>query len=63
MEPMYASNEILSERYNDTCPLCRDKITQMYHVDIPEGFKPAFGKRRGNTLRSIEHDIKYFRLI
>ena len=38
-----------------TCPYCRAPITQMYHVNIPEGFTTGFGKRikrRSNTTNS-----------
>ena len=53
MEPMYASHEILSSRYNDTCPLCRAKITEMYYVNIPEGFTTGFGKKRNGELKYL----------
>ena len=64
MEPMYASQEILSSKYNDTCPLCRAKITEMYYVDIPEGFTTGFGKRgkrgkRGKHGKRVNSEIKY----
>jgi hypothetical protein len=49
MVPMYASTQVLSDQFNDTCPLCRKKITEMYHVNIPEGFKTGFGKKRNNN--------------
>ena len=51
MEPMYASQEILSSKYNDTCPLCRAKITEMYKIDIPK--EVSFGKKRNNELKYL----------
>lgn len=35
--------------WHNTCPYCRAQITQMYHVNIPEGFTTGFGKRRRAT--------------
>ena len=50
-----------------TCPYCRAPITQMYHVNIPEGFTTGFGKRikrrgintnSGMSLKTIDRLIK-----
>jgi len=41
------------------CPFCRQEISSMYHVDIPEGFTTEFGKRikRRSTKRSTNSGI------
>ena len=50
-----AGNEYVDTDWQNGCPLCRQKISQMYHVNIPEGFTTEFGKRikrRSNTTNS-----------
>ena len=59
--------------WHNTCPYCRAQITQMYHVNIPEGFTTGFGKRikrksnkstnSGMSLKSIDRLIKLIQKI
>jgi len=43
-----AGNEFYDSGFHNDCPFCRQPISQMYHVNIPEGFTTGFGKRRSN---------------
>jgi len=45
------TKKVLSDRYNDTCPLCREKITEMYYINIPKGFTSGFGRRKSKSRR------------
>jgi hypothetical protein len=64
-----AGNEFYDTHWQNGCPYCRAPISQMYQVNIPEGFTTGFGrrritKRRSNTtyskmsLKSIDSLIK-----
>ena len=66
-----ATDTYFDTDWHDECPMCRQPITQMYHVDIPEGFTTGFGKRikrksnkstkvtnSGMSLKSINSLIK-----
>ena len=62
-----AGNEYVDTDWQNGCPLCRQKISQMYHVKIPEGFTTTteFGrliKRKSNnsgmSLKTIDRLIK-----
>jgi hypothetical protein len=51
-----AGNEFYDSGFHNDCPYCRQPISQMYHVNIPEGFKTGFGRKR--TTRYIDLDLK-----
>ena len=59
-----AGNEYVDTDWQNGCPLCRQKIDSMYHVDIPEGFTTGFGRKRttrytGLDLKTINKWMKY----
>ena len=43
-----AGNEFYDSGFHNDCPYCRQPISQMYQVNIPEGFTTGFGRRRSN---------------
>jgi hypothetical protein len=43
-----ATNTYYDTHWQNGCPYCRAPISQMYHVNIPEGFTTGFGRRRSN---------------
>ena len=43
-----AGNEYYDSDFHNDCPYCRQPISQMYRVNIPEGFTTGFGRRRSN---------------
>ena len=43
-----AGNEFYDTVWHNDCPYCRQPISQMYRVNIPEGFTTGFGRRRNN---------------
>jgi len=43
-----AGNEFYDSGFHNDCPYCRQPISQMYRVNIPEGFTTGFGRRRSN---------------
>ena len=59
-----AGNEFYDTNWHDNCPICRQPIDSMYHVDIPEGFTTGFGRKRttrytGLDLKTINKWMKY----
>jgi hypothetical protein len=43
-----ATNTYYDTHWQNGCPYCRQPISQMYRVNIPEGFTTGFGRRRNN---------------
>jgi hypothetical protein len=43
-----AGNDYYDSGWHNDCPFCRQPISQMYQVNIPEGFTTGFGRRRSN---------------
>jgi hypothetical protein len=43
-----AGNDYYDSGWHNDCPFCRQPISQMYRVNIPEGFTTGFGRRRSN---------------
>ena len=60
-----ATNTYFDTHWQNGCTICRQPITQMYHVNIPEGFTTGFGRRikrsttnSGMSLKTIDRLIK-----
>jgi len=53
-----AGNEYQDTDWQNGCPLCRQKISQMYRVNIPEGFTTGFGRRRSNFGKMTPNVVK-----
>jgi hypothetical protein len=49
-----ATNTYYNTHWQDGCPYCRAPISQMYLVNIPEGFTTGFGRRRSNFGKRIK---------
>jgi len=49
-----AGNEYHDTDWQNGCPLCRQKIDSMYHVNIPEGFTTGFGRKRTTRYTGLD---------